>query len=346
MRAAAESSVIVLLLAVCGNVAYASDACTGDAIVAAADVTMSDGASFRTESFFHTASTAAIRHWYDEPQMMAVEGPTGWSRKDGAARVGSNLHRSFALGHQFHALLLRFNEIMNNAVRSDAIPYRSATRSGWSGDYPYGGKVHLVDGGKRPAGMVFEFPGHAAMHIEYSNWRDVEGTELPFRVTVDDGTRVFDYRFTSVTLDTRSPGWFAESAGQTGLPQVDIYRLHRALLAAHCAGDFDRMADLSTESVVSANRGVLSTTNREAMRDRFRGVFEQVSYTAYTDLIDPVIEVSESGETGWIAVNVRAQGVNRSANEPFDDQWAWIMTVRKVDGQWLHAGNASNAAVH
>lgn len=55
---------------------------------------------------------------------------------------------------------------------------------------------------------------------------------------------------------------------------------------------------------------------------------------------DAVIEVS--GDVGWIAVNTRAVGTERSSGRSFDDQWAWIMTVRKIDGRWLHTANASN----
>jgi len=26
----------------------------------------------------------------------------------------------------------------------------------------------------------------------------------------------------------------------------------------------------------------------------------------------------------------------------FDSQWSWILLAKKIDGAWLHAGNASN----
>ena len=59
---------------------------------------------------------------------------------------------------------------------------------------------------------------------------------------------------------------------------------------------------------------------------------------------DPEIEWSKNGQIGWIAVNVRAVGESLETDEVFDDQWAWIMLVKKIDGQWLGAGNASNIA--
>lgn len=333
----------ITLLAAAGQ-ATASDACSTTWIEATADVTVSDGSSFSTESFYQSADNAAIRHIREDTQLIAVEGPVGWWRRDGSGQTGSNLHRSFALGHQFHALLLHFDDIMDNVRAGDAIPFGDTASSGKSGDYPFGGTVHLVNGDERPAGMVFEFPDHKAMIIRYSEWRTHDGAELPFRVTVDDGTRVFDYRFTDVELDARPPGAFAEAIGAPGLENVEVYRLHRELLAAHCAGDYERMAALSTPEIVNASRGHLGSTTRDEMREGFRGLFESVDYTSYHDLADPVIEVSESGDLGWIAVEVRAQGTVTASGAPFDDQWAWVMLVRKVDGQWLHAGNASNLA--
>ena len=100
------------------------------------------------------------------------------------------------------------------------------------------------------------------------------------------------------------------------------------------------MAALSTPSVYSVNRGRLDTATNEELEARFSSLFDALDYTEYHDLSAPVIEVS--GEVGWIAVNTRAIGEEKNSGRTFDDTWAWIMTVRKVDGRWLHAANASN----
>ncbi len=52
-------------------------------------------------------------------------------------------------------------------------------------------------------------------------------------------------------------------------------------------------------------------------------------YTGYHDLTEPMIEVAENGDIGW------------AIGKAFDDQWAWIMLVPKIDGVWINAGNAS-----
>ena len=66
------------------------------------------------------------------------------------------------------------------------------------------------------------------------------------------------------------------------------------------------------------------------------------NYEEYHDLVVPVIKVSAASDLGWIGVNVRAIGSDKSTGTSFDDQWAWVMMVEKIDNIWVHAGNASN----
>ena len=339
---------LVAGLASSAGAAWASDACADHGIIAHADVTVSDGSSFSTEAFYHSADTAAIRHLGATDQTVAVEGPVAWVQVGEEAEFGSDFHKVFALGHQYHALLENFDAIVSNG-RDTTRPFRGEVLPARSGDYPYGGAVHLV--GHRdspPLGLVFEFPDAAPIEVVFSEWRTVGGTsersERPYRAEIHDGERVFDYRYTKIENAKRSPLWFVEALPAPGLDELRVYRLHRTLLAAHCLGDAQMMADLSAENVVMANRGQLITTTRAAMRDRFAQVFERVDYTEYHDLLLPEIRVSESGDIGWIGVNVRAVGIDRASETSFDDQWAWLMTVHKVDGRWLHAANASNIA--
>jgi ketosteroid isomerase-like protein len=116
------------------------------------------------------------------------------------------------------------------------------------------------------------------------------------------------------------------------------------LLAAHCLGDADLMADLSAPETVIASRGRLYRPSREATRAQFTSAFEKFDYEAYIDLEPPVISIAQSGDLGIIAVNVRAVGRDRETDEAFTNRWAWFMTVAKIDGHWLHTGNASNLA--
>ena len=343
MRATILSFFLIALLAY-GSGSAASDACSQRSVVTAARVEVSDGTSFATESFYQGADTSAIRHIRDDVQIVAVEGPVAWAARADKAQSGGDNLKNFALGHQYHALLLHYEEVVSAIVPRDDIPFGGAFRSGTSGDLPFGGTLARMqdNDATRPAGFLFELPGTSPIEVRFGDWRNTNGRMLPFHVQIDDGSRRFDYFYTKVEISEASPTWFFDAVPAPDLDRLLLHRLHRRILAAHCMGDADLIADLTAEDLVVASRGELHRSTREETRGRFTALFERLDYTGYQDLVDPVIEVSGDGSLGWIAVNVRALGKEIESGTPFDSQWSWIMLARKVEGVWLHAGNASN----
>lgn len=337
-------SICVLLMVSNAQISWSSDACSTQAIHTFADVSVSDGSSFRTESFFQSKDVAAIRHFLDEEQIIAVEGPSSWVLSGDSAEAGTEFHKDSALGHQFHAYLLHFDEIVANVRQTSEIQFRGSTYRATSGDKPNGGVAHLIAGEDpdRPVGLLFD---NDAVSIAFSffDWRELGGESIPFHVQIDDGERIFDYRYSGIDLTPKSPLWFMNTLPAPEIDEVQVYRLHRKLLAAHCLGDADMMADLSAPNIVVASRGELMETSQEITRERFTSVFQRLDYTEYHDLAIPIIDVSSSGDIGWIGVNVRAVGKVIDSGDSFDDQWAWVMMVRKIDDVWVHAGNASNS---
>ncbi|MEO1250765.1 MAG: hypothetical protein AAFW81_00285 [Pseudomonadota bacterium] len=323
---------------------HASDACSPRAIETAASVSVSDGGAFETRSYFQSHENAAFVQIIDgAPRLTAIEGPVSWVRAGERFAAGTDFEKMFALGHQFHAMLLHFDEVM--ATESDReIEFDNATRRARVGDYPYGGVAYLVqsEAAGEPRGMRFEFPDVPAIDVHFSDWRNVDGRLLPFEMRVDDGSRLFDYSYTEISIENRSPLWYADALGDVSFDEANIYRLHRKLLAAHCLGDADMIAALTAPDTIVADGGAVFEPTREDTRAQFLSLFEQLDYRRYVDLTTPEIEVAESGDIGWITVQVRPAGVTKNDAEPFDDQWAWVMMVRKIDGAWLNAGNASN----
>nr|NIQ10982.1 hypothetical protein [Gammaproteobacteria bacterium] len=139
-------SAFILFFTIHASVATASDACSSRAIVTSADVTVSDGSTFRTQSFFHSRDAAAIRHIRDSDQFVAVEGPLSWVRVDSRSQLGTGFHKLFALGHQYHAFLLHFGELSDNLRETERLTFGGDVHRAQSGDFPYGGTVHLVEG--------------------------------------------------------------------------------------------------------------------------------------------------------------------------------------------------------
>lgn len=333
---------VFLLAALLSNRASASDACSKLAITAAADVSVSDGTSFTIESYFHSKESAAIRHKYDSYQTIAVEGPQSWVRGNEQSRLGSEFHKSFALGHQFHAFILHFEDIAANVSPDNEILFESESRRSISGDYPYGGKVHLIQSDDdRPAGLLFEFPEDTVISVKLGKWEEKDGVVLPYLVQIDDGDRVFDYQYTTISVTPRSPMWFFDAVPAPSLAEIEVYRLHRKLLIAHCLGDADMIKNLSTPNTLIAGRGELATVSSESIGEQFAELFQALNYTEYRDINPPIIELSPNADFGWIGASVRASGSVRKTGETFSDQWAWIMMVKKINNAWFHAGNAS-----
>jgi hypothetical protein len=341
------SSVALLLLSVFHpDMSWSSDACSTKAITAAADVTVSDDSSFQIETYFQSKDVFAIRHIRDPQQLIVVEGSHSWTQLGDTAAIGADFHKLFALGHQFHAFLLGFEELVND-VRLDAVvQFDGNSQHATVGNYPYGGQVYLIHGAdtKRPLGLLFEFAEDSVISVKFGDWRDVKDVSLPFYLQIDDGQRVFEYRYSEIDVAPKSPRWFLDEIPAPDLDAVQVYRLHRKLLVAHCLGDADMIASLSAPEVMTASRGRLEQTSNAAMRERFTALFQSLDYTGYHDLVVPTIELSEDATIGWIGANVEARGTEIKSGTSFSSQWAWIMMVRKIDGLWLHAGNASNQA--
>ncbi len=257
---------------------------------------------------------------------------------------GTEFHKDFALGHQFHAYLLHFDVIVSNIRQTSEIQFRDSTYRATSGDKPDGGVAHIILGENpaQPVGLLFENP-ESTIAFSFLDWRELDGQLIPYHVQIDDGERIFDYRYSSIDLQSKSPLWFMDILPSPEIDAVQVYRLHRKLLAAHCLGDASMMSQLSAASTVVASRGELLQPTNDSMFERFTGVFERFDYTEYHDLVPPIIDIASAGDQGWIAVNVRAVGRATQGDDAFDDQWAWIMMVEKIGDDWVSVGNASNS---
>ncbi len=325
-----------------GANAFASDACAPTRISTSANVSVSDGSSYQIRSHYHTSNAAVIEFIGDNPSTIGVEGPFGWSTdKEGKTLVDPTV-KSFALGHQFHGFVLHFYDIVENLRPVENIIFNDKPLDGVAGELPFGGEAYFLDGKSKPDGMRFDFPDTPPIDITFLDWRKNDERELPYHIRIDDGERVFDYHYTKILVADASPLWFIKMVDAPSIDEIEIYRLHRQLLAAHCVGNADMMGELTASETIMASRGELFQSSDDETRARFESVFKRVVYTGYQDLTEPVIDVSKSGDIGWAAVNVRAVGSEMSSGEPFDSQWAWVMLVKKIDGVWLNAGNASN----
>lgn len=324
--------------------ARGSDACSPRAVLTEAKVSASDGTKFAMKSYFHTRHSAALRRIQDDTVTIALEGPFVWSGDGAKQKRAEDALRSFVLGHQFHALMLHFDKIVDDVRPSDEISYDGKMRTGLVGNWPYGGTAQLIL--EKPAGRaealkltLVDFP---EIVVTFHDWRRLGGRTLPFELRIFDESRTFIYSYTDILIEERSPLWFFEEVGAADLDGVQIYRLHRRLLAAHCNGDAESISAAAAPHHININKGRLSHVSPVELRSMFEEVFNRLSYSEYHDLVAPIVEVSAAADVGWLAATVRPTGTVMKTNETFDDEWSWLMTVRKIDGQWKFSGMSAS----
>lgn len=328
--------------------AFASNACKAPAIVTTADVTTSDGSEYRVETYYRSPREAAATFITDAATTMVAEGAFAWSRQGETETLAGDNEKRFVIGHQFHALAFYFEEIATDIKGVTDVSFNGQSYVGLQGVYPHGGTVTLLQGAEgRPYALILNLPEESEITVAFDGWRASAGEqELPYALTVTHDGREYYYRYSEISLFDGDNGKdsidFHEVIDAPGIDEIEIHRLHRALMTAHCRGDADMMAALTAPQTVIANRGEVFNATSEQTGERFASVFSRVDYTGYHDLKDPAVEVSQSGDIGWIVVNPLAQGREIESGEAFSLQWAWVMLVRKIDGKWLSAGNASN----
>lgn len=328
--------------------AIADDACSTAAMYTYADVTASDGKTYAVETFYRSKDRAASKFIRgDGGSLHVVEGPFTWTQVGDKAELAKGaqdvFQRDFALGHQFHALMVNFHDIVSDIEPVSDVEFAGGKASALKGMRDTGGAVYLIDGETpgRPAGMRYDV-GDLKIDIIASDWQEVDGTALPFGLLIDDGSRTFDYQFRSVDMSGKPLMWYYGQVPPPAIDEIDILRLHKKSLIAHCIGDAEMMAGLSTPSPVIANGGSVFDTSPEQTLAVFTNVFERRKYSNYVDTRHSSIDVSTAGDIGWAAVQVNAKGMTEATGQPFDEHWAWFMLAKKIDGQWRMAGNASN----
>lgn len=323
--------------------AQGDDACAAGAIHSLADVSASDGLTYQVEGIYKSRRRAASKFIRQGGSLHVVEGPHVWVASEDGRELAGDFQYDFALGHQFHAFFLRFEEVVSNIERVDGVLFAGEPSSGLKGVRDTGGVVYLLDGPvpDRPAGLRYDV-GDVKIEISADDWRIIDDTAVPFALTIDDGERIFNYRYQWVDLTDKPLTWFYDTVPSPGIDVVDIERLHRTLLIAHCLGDVAMMAGNTAPAAFVASGGAVFETSPEGTATTFKSTFSRRKYSAYVDTALPKVAASDKGDLGWAVVQVNAKGVTPADGRLFDEHWAWVMMARKIDGRWLMAGNASN----
>ena len=179
----------------------------GVTVSATANVTVSDGTEFRAKMEYAVPLQASYsQHFPDATMRFETDGETVTVRRDDAEL--SSFPEGLAtwiLGHQFHAQLSRFAEINGGIV--EILPYRG------EGDCPcteYRGRhsseamgiegygLAINDETRRPQRFFVHRRDGSPVVSRFEDWRIEDDREVPYRIIVDDGEQIYDFRFTAV----------------------------------------------------------------------------------------------------------------------------------------------------
>lgn len=126
---------------------------------------------------------------------------------------------------------------------------------------------------------------------------------------------------------------------------AELAALHASVLEAHRSGDVDAWMANEADTVVSANRGVVSFPVASERRSKRTGYLGATTFSEYRDLRPPLVKVSEDGTLGWVIAEVEIKGtfsLETGDDVPVDGIWAWIELYEKRAGVWKGVGNVSN----
>ena len=163
----------------------------------------------RRETHFSSLGDAALRMVDENERFMAIQGSRTWAGLDGDIAPGDERYKPFILGHQFHALLIHFDELLSDVHVEQHVLFDGEQTRAMAGSSPFGGTVYRIDEDEsgRVPGMVFEFPETPRIEVRFSGYEEIDGLRVPRQLVVDDGSATFDYRFWSLNLSESGKTW-------------------------------------------------------------------------------------------------------------------------------------------
>ena len=124
-----------------------------------------------------------------------------------------------------------------------------------------------------------------------------------------------------------------------------LLALHKQVIQFHLDADVDSWLEIETAEYISANRGVISYPTKEERRAGRTPYLQATTFTEYQDVVEPVVKISEDGSLGWVIVQVKVSGIQKTSDgqeHALAFESAWIELYEKKNGRWLCVGNVSN----
>ncbi len=167
-------------------------------VMAHAEVRTSNGKAYRVETCFRDSRDLETRFIYpDRSAAFVVNGDKVTVSENGKApEEGGDREKSFAFGHNFHAIHYNFAKLVSDRRKGKAASAKDGLSPGSTGALQYGGSataLYAADG--RAEGYRFDLPGTTPIELHFSDWRD---GGVPYRLELTHAGVSYDYRYTKV----------------------------------------------------------------------------------------------------------------------------------------------------
>ena len=316
-----------------------------ETISSQAEVVVSDGLTYQTNTVFHDPQRAIFQRIYkDRSVTQGVEGKYVWSYDGVEEKEVSQFIENVILGHQFHAQILFFDKLHPSYETPQVTSFNGQecfviTSKNERSDF----KFYFKQAGY-PLGMEIVRKEEDNILFTFEDWRSVSGIDLPFSIIIDDGSRTFQYKFKHVKFNSGSITEFRAPVAVL-TDEQKLLRCHRVIMDGHFFGLTAAMKTQQSDTMTILGEGeiyIVPGNQPEAMIDRIMATRD---YTVYDDLIRPKIEISEDGTLAWVIAKIYAEGIRNDENGnptgPLKFTCSWIELYEKVDGKWKMKGNVS-----
>jgi len=114
----------------------------------------------------------------------------------------------------------------------------------------------------------------------------------------------------------------------------ELLALHASDRRAHFGHDVEGLLAHVAEEIVDVRDGNVRQIKREDLRARFQQYFSKAQFSAWDDVVPPIVQVSADGRMAWMIVKVRV-AYSAKDTEKTDETMAWMSAYEKRNGTWM-----------
>jgi hypothetical protein len=126
--------------------------------------------------------------------------------------------------------------------------------------------------------------------------------------------------------------------------EAELLALHQQDRRAHLTRDVDLLLQHSGPELIDVRDGNVAVLSRDTLSARFTDYFHRATFSAWEDVVPPIVRASEDGSMGWMIVRVHIAYIELGPSGPplkHDETMAWMSTYRKSSGKWIHTAVTS-----